>query len=460
MYQATMDQVDLTMNQVTEETLVDMANLLAELVEDKFVKEDAEGGFVRQNTSNPDLQKAFNDYAQRKINAEIYDTIKTSGSLRVYITDDKGMVLFDSSGEDTGRDFSRWNDVYLTLKGEYGARATRMDIIVPNTAVVYVAAPLLVDDRILGVVTVAKSTSSFRAYRQIIRQSVVEYSFILVIFLLVFVVFISLWLRKSTSKLVSYANNISASHSHRVESPSFFEPEFTQVGRAMEELRDRLDGKAYIEDYIQSLTHEIKSPVSAVAGALELLKDDLSAEDARRLLGNIQSENERLQEICAKMLELASLEHRQSLTRKSWVNLREVINGQVNLKQLALDEKDIRLWTELDNSSIEGDEFLLAQAIDNLLENAIRFSPVGGEIKVVFAGRKFSISDEGPGIPDFAQGRVFDRFYSLPDQTTHRKSTGLGLSFVKQIAELHGARLSLENKPGGFSLYMDFLVSE
>lgn len=460
MYQATMDQVDLTMNQVTEETLVDMANLLAELVEDKFVKEDAEGRFVRQNTSNPDLQKAFNDYAQRKINAEIYDTIKTSGSLRVYITDDKGVVLFDSSGEDTGRDFSRWNDVYLTLKGEYGARATRMDFKVPNTAVVYVAAPLLVDDRILGVVTVAKSTSSFRAYRQIIRQSVVEYSFILVIFILVFVVLISLWLRKSTSKLVSYANNISGSHPHRVASPSFFEPEFTQVGRAMEELRDRLDGKAYIEDYIQSLTHEIKSPVSAVAGALELLKDDLPAEDARLLLGNIQSENERLQEICGKMLELASLEHRQSLTRKSWVNLREVINGQVNLKQLALDEKDICIRTELDNSRIEGDEFLLAQAIDNLLENAIRFSPVGGEIKVVFAEGKFSISDEGPGIPDFAQSRVFDRFYSLPDQTTHRKSTGLGLSFVKQIAELHGALISLENNSPGFSLYMHFLVPE
>jgi two-component system sensor histidine kinase CreC len=102
---------------------------------------------------------------------------------------------------------------------------------------------------------------------------------------------------------------------------------------------------------------------------------------------------------------------------------------------------------------IRGEEFLLEHAIRNLLENAIDFSPVGARIVVRLSTADghvvISVEDSGPGIPDYAQQRVFDRFYSLHRPGSERKSTGLGLSLVKEVAELHGGSASIYNRASG-----------
>lgn len=447
LYETAVEQIDLSINQATEETLVDMANLLAEILEDDFKQKKLTG----QN-----LQKAFSDYTQRKIDADIYNIVKTSGSLRVYISDHQGIVLFDSENQDVGRDFSRWNDVYLTLKGEYGARATRLDSNKENTSILYVAAPIYSKREIIGVLTVAKSKASLRPYREFVLQSVLDYSFMLAAFLLVFVIFVSLRLRGSTNKLVSYARKAATSKKERVKAPEFIEPEFNQVSKAMEDMRQQLEGKAYIEKYVQSLTHEIKSPVSAIAGALEFLLEDISDEDSRRLLENIGNENRRLEEIASKMLELAALEHRQALTRKVKLCLKLIVEAQIESRQGLIERYRLKLKLELDTSETTGDEFLLAQAISNLIDNAIRFSPEDGDLVVSLKKGVFSIKDQGPGVPAFALQRIFDRFFSLPDPKTQRKSTGLGLSFVRQIVDLHGATISVENTSPGLRVSISF----
>ena len=100
-----------------------------------------------------------------------------------------------------------------------------------------------------------------------------------------------------------------------------------------------------------------------------------------------------------------------------------------------------------------GEAFLLRQALTNLLDNAIDFSPAGGTVSVcaAHAGQwlELRIRDHGPGIPDYAQERVFERFYSLPRPAGGKKGTGLGLPFVREIAELHGGSVSLANHPDG-----------
>ncbi|MCP4042247.1 MAG: two-component system sensor histidine kinase CreC, partial [Gammaproteobacteria bacterium] len=92
--------------------------------------------------------------------------------------------------------------------------------------------------------------------------------------------------------------------------------------------------------------------------------------------------------------------------------------------------------------------FLLRQALTNLLQNALRFSPVGGLVIVSTRRRDglfcFRVTDQGPGIPQYAVDKVFERFYSLP-APNEKKGTGLGLSFVHEIAALHGGRATLEN---------------
>src|SRR5690606_34105283 len=98
---------------------------------------------------------------------------------------------------------------------------------------------------------------------------------------------------------------------------------------------------------------------------------------------------------------------------------------------------------------VAGDPFLLQQAVSNLLDNAIDFSPEAGEIEVSIAVEgeqaRARIINEGDGIPEYARERIFQRFYSLPRPQGGRKSTGLGLSFVKEVAELHGGTISIDN---------------
>ena len=105
---------------------------------------------------------------------------------------------------------------------------------------------------------------------------------------------------------------------------------------------------------------------------------------------------------------------------------------------------------------VEGDALLLRRAIGNLLDNAIDFSPTGGRVTLQLAvnGQRggsvdIIVRDQGPGIPDYADDKVFERFYSLARPHSQKKSTGLGLAFVKEIAELHRGRVSLRNAGEG-----------
>lgn len=104
-------------------------------------------------------------------------------------------------------------------------------------------------------------------------------------------------------------------------------------------------------------------------------------------------------------------------------------------------------------ASVTGEAFLLRQALNNLLDNAIDFSPSGSEIvltaKIEGPTLTLCLRDHGPGIPDYASERVFERFYSLPRPASGKKSTGLGLPFVREVAALHGGSIHLDNAGDG-----------
>ena len=150
-----MDEIRPGVRQSTEETLVDTANLLAEILRD-----EVKNGSLAQGRL-PELLKA---YGQRQPQAQIWGVEKRAVSHRIYVTDARGIVLLDSSGAAVGQDYSRWNDVYLTLRGEYGARSTREDPADENSSVMYVAAPIKDGAQIIGVVSVAKPNQSLQPY--------------------------------------------------------------------------------------------------------------------------------------------------------------------------------------------------------------------------------------------------------------------------------------------------------
>jgi two-component system sensor histidine kinase CreC len=230
--------------------------------------------------------------------------------------------------------------------------------------------------------------------------------------------------------------------------------EIAALGRAFEEMRVALEGKKYVERYTQSLTHELKAPLSVIRGAAELLQEDMPAEDRARFLAHLRAESERIQQIVDRMLQLSALEARRGLDAAEPVGLGGVVREAAGaLRPLWTARRlDVRV-TAPDGPCARGERFLLVQAVANLLQNALEFTPEGGVIEVrleVAAGvASISIDDSGPGVPDFATERIFERFYSLPRPDSGRKSTGLGLSFVREIALLHGGEASVGNRAGG-----------
>jgi two-component system sensor histidine kinase CreC len=154
------------------------------------------------------------------------------------------------------------------------------------------------------------------------------------------------------------------------------------------------------------------------------------------------------------MMELTALERRRTLGPTETVALRPLLQELATSAEAAGAPR--RLRVVLDGSSdaaVDGDALLLRRAVGNLLDNAIDFSPEGGTITLALTrkGRRVDVSvrDQGPGIPAFAGTKVFEKFFSLARPHSRRKSTGLGLAFVKEIAQLHSGRVTLRNADGG-----------
>ena len=211
-------------------------------------------------------------------------------------------------------------------------------------------------------------------------------------------------------------------------------------------------------DYVQTLTHELKSPLSAIRGASELLQDGAMAPEQRqKFLANIARETQRIQEVVDRMLELTLLESRRSLARVEPIALDALLDEVVTAARDAAMRRQMNIVREPGAEvEVEGDPFLLRRLLSNLLDNALDFSPDGGEVRVALkrqAGRALvTVRDHGPGVPGYAREKVFEKFYSLARPGSGKRSTGLGLSFVRQIATLHHGRIELENHPEGGAL--------
>jgi len=228
----------------------------------------------------------------------------------------------------------------------------------------------------------------------------------------------------------------------------------TVIGTAFEEMRDALAGRSYTEQYVQSLTHEIKSPLSAIRGAAELLQEPMPEAERARFTANISEQTQRIQEVVDRLLELSGLEKQRRLESVGPVAIDDLIEGVTSAAQPLASRRSITLEAQGERGlRVAGDAFLLNRALMNLVQNAIDFAPADSIVSIAAVTDRHSVAivvrDRGPGIPDFAQDRLFERFYSLPRPHTGKKSTGLGLSFVDEIAALHRGSVRIENHPEG-----------
>lgn len=428
-----------------EEPMVDIAHFLASVLETEIGDGPLDTGRFRE---------AFRRAAAREFVAQIFSKKKTSVDLHLYITDANGLVVFDSdAGRAEGQDYSRRNDVYLTLSGKYGARSTRQDKQDSTSSVLYVAAPIMNGERIAGVLTVSKPQKSMATFMQQARHRIMLTGLIAATIVVLVGSIFSTWLTRPIQHLTTYAKAVR--DGRRVPLPKLGSSEVATLGRTIEDMRDALEGRKYVEHYVQTLTHEIKSPVAAIRGAAELLQEEMPAAQRDRFMHNILTETIRIQEIVDRLLLLSAVEAKKTLEERKQVDLAGVLQNAIASVEPQATSKKITV-EELpkdEDCIIEGDGFLLEKALLNLLQNAVAFAPEDGRITISLKSDgprcRISVEDNGPGIPDFAQARVFERFYSLPRPDTGKKSSGLGLAFVKEVAVLHGGTVTLENRDGG-----------
>ncbi len=204
-------------------------------------------------------------------------------------------------------------------------------------------------------------------------------------------------------------------------------------------------------DFIANVSHEFKTPINAIEGYSMLLQGSGEISDEQRLyIEKILLNTKRLSDLVGNILLLAKLDNQSIQTQSTTFRLDEQVRHAIMLQELKWTEKDIDLDVELDDVSYCGTKDFLLHVWSNLLGNAVKFSPVGGKITVRLQkiGEEivFTIADEGPGIPDDAKTRIFNKFYQ-GDGAHKEKGNGLGLALAKRIIDINKGAIGVENLP-------------
>jgi len=308
------------------------------------------------------------------------------------------------------------------------------------------------DPDIVGMVAVGKPIEAFAPFIANARAKLLQVALISAGALLAAIAFALVWLLRP----LRLVRDLWRALSQRGGGP--LRARLRQMAHALRaalaDVRDALAGTSYAEQYVQTLAHEIKSPLAAIRGAAELLREPMSEPARARFAGNIEEQVARAQDLVERMLELTTLERRGTLERVERVSLAQVVRLVVAEAAHIAERKRMRFEVDVPEPVLAlGDAFLLQRAISNLVRNALDFAPVHSTVEITAreAGRQveLTVHDYGPGLPPFAQRRVFEKFFSTARPDTGKKGTGLGLAFVREVAALHGGTARLANHPEG-----------
>ncbi|MBE0405453.1 two-component system sensor histidine kinase CreC [Psychrobacter sp. AOP22-C1-22] len=493
-----------TAQQVMEDTLLDTSKLLA-----ASLQMPLSSGQLYDGVYQVRLDAAFIGMpAVGKTQDPEYKN-KSYSSFRIYVTDDTGLVIYDSLPEpdnDEGRDYSRWNDVYLTLKGQYGARSTTRDYNQRDGTIMYVAQPIKDETgHLIGVVSVGKPIASVLPYLDNTRNRMLITALFMSIAALILAGLVAWWLKQSISLVTQYTSALAED----TKKPYFYlGHELNSLTDTIESMKHRLENRAYVTDYVHTLTHELKSPLTAIRASSELLEDDgLDEEDQQMLIQSIGEQSIKMQQLIDRLLLLAKVEQPTFKLNRQLTPLLPLLrtlakDNAAKLQQqhlpaidIYLDEKQVTETTLLSpdilaNTSVFADQFWLVQVLQNVLDNAIHFA----DSKVVIylhsitqhssaqnsTARNVTIDifNDGKLLPNYAVDKAFDRYFSLSHQSqpaynpsnhlseyssnedsaqgvkqappsmassTLKKGSGLGLTLVKQVIEHHGGQVTINN---------------
>lgn len=246
-----------------------------------------------------------------------------------------------------------------------------------------------------------------------------------------------------------------------------FDLDLTYTGR-ITELRDTYESfrlmarelsniETLRSDFIANVSHEFKTPLTAIEGYVMLLQDqDLPPEEQSECIQRILDSTGRLSSLVSSILLLSKLDHQTDLPEPTLFSLDEQLRQVLVGLEPLWSAKELQLEPELEPLKYCGSDSLLYHVWNNLLSNAVKFSPPGGVLRVCLLRQDDSVavtvSDQGPGMTAEVQRHIFDKFYQ-GDPSRRQEGSGLGLALVKRILELCGGTVSVESAPGCGSVF-------
>ncbi|MEG1913664.1 MAG: ATP-binding protein [Acidaminococcaceae bacterium] len=238
--------------------------------------------------------------------------------------------------------------------------------------------------------------------------------------------------------------------------------ELGELGTALDILGERLEAASQESakldqlrrDFIANISHELRTPVTVIRGSLEALSDGVVTSHAqvKEYYRQMLAESIFLQRLINDLLDLSRLQNSSFKIEKNQLNFCEVVQDVVRSSQHLGQAKEVNVVVTTDTQlyAYDGDYGRLRQMLMIFLDNAIKFSPAGGQVEVTFTCGRLTITDHGVGIKAEALRHVFERFYKTRVEK-NKSGTGLGLAIAKEIAERHGIIVGMDSEPGVYT---------
>ena len=264
--------------------------------------------------------------------------------------------------------------------------------------------------------------------------------------------FIGMWIFEPITRLGEAMQQVAGGNFDvRLDTNHAF-PEIRQIYTNFNLMARELGATEILQtDFVSNVSHEFKTPINAIEGYATLLQEEDEA-GQKLCTEKILLNTRRLSRLVGNILLLSKVDNQAIKARETTFRLDEQIRQSIVLLEPEWEKKDIEFDVQLQRIEYLGCESMLIHVWDNLLANAIKFSPQGGFIGIVLSHREdkvvVTVEDRGPGIPEEALAHIFDRFYQ--SETSHQEEgSGLGLALVKQIVTASGGTVHAENLPQG-----------
>lgn len=388
-----------------------------------------------------DLLRNTHYFENESIDPGTIDLKTDIEDLRVTWIKEDGTVLYDNDNTaDELENHLNRSEIADALKYGKGESVRRSDTMSVNT---FYYALRLSNGTILRVASEAASVFSF--------FSTVAPAVLLIILAVIMacVILSQLLTSQIIRPIEKVAENID-SHSGEVPYEEL-NPFISKIRKQHEEI---LENVKIRQEFTANVSHELKTPLTSISGYADLIEFKSADDEERRHFAiEIRQNAKRLLTLIEDILYLSKLDAGGNQTVFKKVDLYALSEKCISELSISASEKEVKVSLSGIHAYVNGDEEMLYEMIENLLQNAIRYNVHGGTVEISINTEKekaiFSIADSGIGIPEKDQEKVFERFYRV-DKSRSKKTggTGLGLAIVKHIAEIHDASIFLQSQPG------------